>query len=248
MTRLKIYFILLLMVFMSDVVIAQPFVGLKEIPKQSISFELSISPAFLGGFTYYYRMDSFFKNKDVVLHATLVSPIFLIKEVDSFRFGSGASVKYGEWGNFAVVAGTAIYFATNKNVNGNFVAWGLEFDFQPGYFKEKWFISLNLSWKQTLMTHIKHSQYARSAFEDRYPEGISLESTINGPRDGWYRTPAQHWKTGLIAGYRISKSVTLYGGGGIDYTPNEQGFFMFADVGVIPFYGQIGVVYHLVEE
>jgi len=104
---------------------------------------------------------------------------------------------------------------------------------------------LNLAWRQTLITHIKHSTYARSAFEDRYPASTSYEDMINGPRDGWYRMPAQRWKSGLAADYKICKTIILYGGGGIDYTPNDHDIFMFADVGVIPFYVQLGMLYSI---
>jgi hypothetical protein len=248
MTRFGICFSLLLSIFVSNGALAQPVAGMKEISRQNISFELSMSPAFLGEFVYHYRLDNIFKDNDVVLHTTLGTPLFLIKELDSFRIGGGASIKYGEWGNFTAVAVISTSLATSENVNGKFIAWGLGFALQPGYYKEKWFIGLNLAGKQSLMTHVKHSNYARSVFEGRYPEGTPPENMIIGPKDGWYRTPAQRWQTGLVAGYKISKSITLYGGGGIDYTPNEHGIFMFADVGIIPFYGQIGVVYHLYRE
>ncbi|OHD79174.1 MAG: hypothetical protein A3J97_15720 [Spirochaetes bacterium RIFOXYC1_FULL_54_7] len=45
-----------------------------------------------------------------------------------------------------------------------------------------------------------------------------------GPRDGWYAMPAHRLSAALIGGYTLQNLVTVYGGGGIDFTPNKYGY------------------------
>lgn len=226
---------------LSSNALAQPLISSKNITKQSLSLEFSMSPAFLIEFAYYNNV---FKKNDVMLLTTLGSPIFLIKEFDSFRLETGAYTTWWERGNFSLAGGIFTTLATNENISGKFIAWGLEIVMQPGYYDKKWFAALNLVWKQTMATHIKHSEYVKSAFDDRYPADTPPEKMIDGPKDGWYGTPAKRWVSGLIGGYKIRKAITLYLGGGIIYTPNKQDIFLFGDVGLIPFYAQLGIIYH----
>ncbi len=212
--------------------------------RQNFSFEASMDPAFVVEGGYHYRIDNVIAGKSLLIHSLVKTPLFLLKEFDSFQFGFGGSVKLVERGKYGLVGGLFTSIATNENVNGNFIAWGFKLNFLPGFYSENWFAVFDFAWKPTLLTHITHSNYVKDSFKDRYPTGIWADEMIDGPKDGWYSTPANRLMAGILAGYTISKSYTIYINGGINYTPNDFGIFMFGDIGIIPYYLKLGMVYH----
>lgn len=212
-------------------------------PRNNFSFELSMNPAFFIECGYHRRIADI-AGKPVLIHATLGSPLFLLKEFDSFRFGLGGSVKWIEQGRFDLFGGLFTSVATNESVNGKFVAWNLMLTVLPGYYYKNWFTALELAWKPTMATHITHSGYAKAAFDNRYPDSTPPDKMTKGPKDGWYSTPANRIMGGLMGGYTIGQSYTIYLKGGINYTPNKFNIFMFGDIGVIPYYVNLGVIRH----
>ncbi|MBL7994335.1 hypothetical protein JNM05_03090 [bacterium] len=241
--RVSFYGIIIICLTFVEHSVAQTAVYPRVSSRHNFSFELSMNPAFFLECGYHRRIADI-AGKPVLIHATVGSPMFLLQEFDSFRFGLGSSVKWIEHGRFDLVGGLFTSVATNENVNGKFVAWNLMLTVLPGYYHKKWFTALQFMWKPTIATRIAHSDYAKSAFDNRYPNDTPPDKMIKGPKDGWYLTPANRVMAGLMGGYTIGQSHTIYLKGGINYTPNYFNIFMFGDIGVIPYYANLGVIRH----
>jgi len=244
MKRLVASYIAISFLFFYDSSFAQTIIYPSASSRQSFSFEMSGNPAFFIEGGYHYRIDNLIAGKSVIIHAIVGAPLFLLKEFDSFRFGLGGSVKWVKRGRFGFVSGLFTSISTNENVNGNSISWNFKLNILPGYYSENWFLALDLAWKPTIATNIKHSNYVKAAFKERYPDDTLKYAMIYGPKDGWYYTPANRLMAGMLAGYTISGSYSIYINGGINYTPNNFGILMFGDIGVIPYYLKLGMVYH----
>ncbi len=244
MKRLIAIFILIVFLFCSNSAFSQTILFPNASTRQNFSLQMSANPVFFIEAGYHYRFDNVIAGKSVFIHGVIGTPLFLMKEFDSFRIGLGGSVKWIEHGGFALVGGLFTSIATNENVNGNFIAWNFKLNLLPGYYSENWFAALDLAWKPTISTYINHSNYVKEAFKDRYPDSTPANEMIDGPEDGWYSTPANYVMAGMLAGYTLRHAYTIYVNGGIKYTPNDLGIFMFGDIGVIPYYMKLGIIYH----
>jgi len=223
---------------------ARPVATPRALPVNGLGLELGFDPQLMFEARYGRRLPDLVGEYDLTLEASVGAPLYLFSGIDAFEFTLGAASEIPLHGRFGVTLALATSLATTENTLGRLVAWGLELAVLPGFFAERWFVALNLAWRPTLATRIEHSDYARDAFDDRYPEGTPSAEQTAGPRDGWYGFPVHRWVVGLVGGYSFGRRVTLYSGGGIDAMAQDPGYFSYPAIGVLPIYAQLGACVH----
>jgi hypothetical protein len=216
----------------------------EDIPAHNIGIEFAAYPEFFLELEYQYVFKNLADRIDVTLHAVFGMPMFLIPKGDSFHFETGASVRFFKWKGLALTGSLMTAFSTAGSRAGFYVNWRFSLGFLAGYFVRKWFIGLQCTWTPTVATYVVHSDWARDAFEDRYPVGTDLTHVAGAPSDGWYAGGSHRIMIGMTVGGTIKRLVTPYLAGGFSYEPNAQGLVAFPDIGMLPFYVQTGVKFH----
>lgn len=187
-----------------------------------------------------YRFkNTFGSENDLTLTASLGTPIVLLGNFNSFDMLIGGAYHVQVIEGWTMNWVGAATLATTGNINGNFAALGIDLALAPGYRAENWFANLWIGGQYKLATHIAHSDYARRAFNDRYANAPNMSDAL---QDGWYRTNAWIWQVGASGGYQIN-TVVLSLNLGLQVFQSETGVQMLPDLGIMPFYGTLGVVY-----
>lgn len=187
-----------------------------------------------------YRFKNAFGGEnDLTLTASLGAPVTLLGKFNSFDALIGGAYHVHILHGWTMNWVGAATLSTAGNINGNFAALGFDLALAPGYRAENWFANLWIGGQYKLATHIAHSDYARRAFTDRYPDAPTAS---NAPQDGWYRTNAWIWQVGANGGYQIG-AVALSLNLGLQVFQSESGAQLLPDIGLMPFYGHFGIVY-----
>jgi len=147
----------------------------------------------------------------------------------------------GAWRTPVAAAG---YLVRNRNTAGTMLGVGAEVRAAPGRYGRRGGIGVDLGWQVTAATRVQHTALARAAFDDRYPAGTP--APMSGPRDGWYRLPAQRYRVGLAGqrtlGRRESRGpATLWAAGGATFVRQRQGVLVAFDLAQVPVYAETGL-------
>lgn len=142
--------------------------------------------------------------------------------VDDYKLKVGTALKVLQRKNWIVSLEISIINRQNKNPFVIMQSLGFESGLQFGYYKQKWFVNLNLSTDNSLTTHLKHTD----AYKGNYSEVA----------DGWYQNTANNISFGSNIGYSFKKLDITFSSGlirtdGLHAKP------------YLPFYGKIGFNY-----
>jgi hypothetical protein len=174
------------------------------------------------------------------LDALLGSPIVLLPHgVDDGLLAAGATALLRLESGLGVTASLLPGLRFSHDVTGTWMGLGAALGLRPGYYAPSWSLSLDLAWDSTLLARKWHSEVARDAFRDRYPEGAASPSS-SGPRDGWYALTAWQLRAGLAGAVRLSSAMSLHASGGFLHTPQLAGITSNPPIGPLPFYMYAG--------
>ena len=141
---------------------------------------------------------------------------------------------------------THLYLARSRNRAATAHGIGLEARAAPGYRGERWGLAGDVGWQGTLLTHIRFGEAARSAFQERYPQGTSPEGRRGdppgeGPVNGWYGATAHRFRVGILATRSLGAGYEVQTGTGGLFSPQRQGIRLGFAHGQVPFYLEASV-------
>lgn len=99
---------------------------------------------------------------------------------------------------------------------------------------------IDVGWKYTALTHIKHSEETKDTFNDRYPAG---ENGIDGPWDGWYRSTASRFRLGFAGSRKFGELWRIQIGIGTLLSVQRQGILLGFSHAQVPLYLESTVSY-----
>jgi hypothetical protein len=154
------------------------------------------------------------------------------------RSGSGRLnvIATGNWssaGSWGVRASTEAYLARGSNRAGTIHGFGLEVRAAPGYHAASWSVAMDMGWQGTLLSHVRHSDAAQEAFDERYPDGFA---PAEGPLDGWYGSTAHRFRLGMSGGRRLADGLDLRVAAGSRFSMQRQGILLGFAHGQVPVY------------
>ena len=174
----------------------------------------------------------------------LGAPLLLIPDVSDFRLSAGLATSFALGGDFRLANGVSTYWATADDGTARSDALGLVLGASPRYCQSSWYVGLPLRLRGTALLHLAHSEYMKSAYDDRYDNGATnapnASERIEGPHDGWYGLTAWRVFAGLEAGF-ASAPLAFHFGAGTFWAPQAQGLFFSPETGQIPLYLEIDV-------
>lgn len=151
--------------------------------------------------------------------------------------GAGCLIDISE--RFKTIAGLSWGLHRSADLNGRYWNTGLKLDLYPGRYGDRWVIAphLGLDWRP--FVHLRHSAYAREAFQ-------GLNGKYDAPQDGWFRQRFWQQQIGLsVLYYRPRWNVQLTAGW--QHYWNRLGINLLPDIGILPFYGGLNFGYLLME-
>lgn len=142
------------------------------------------------------------------------------KVFDDHQIKIGTSAKVFQYTNWIVSADLSIVNRTNENPFVTMQSLASESGVQIGYYKTKWFVNINFSTDNSVLTHLKHSD----VYKANYPNVT----------DGWYHSTANNQLFSVNTGYSLKK---------IDFTLSA-GYFTtdeFKSKPGLPVYAKTGI-------
>lgn len=174
-------------------------------------------------FTYGFQYGRTIKSKNMVWMPNLdFSVPFGGNLVDDFKLKMGTSTMFFQHKSWRASTDFSII---NRQFRNPFVRLhGLGFDcgIHFGYYKPKWFININFSTDNSILTHIKHSD----AYKGNY----------SGAVNGWYQNTASNQLFGFNTGYSLKK---------LDFTLSSGLLWTekFKSKPSVPFNAKLGIHY-----
>jgi hypothetical protein len=237
--------ILLLVYFcgLGSIGYGQNFLGLLQSGSQTVSAGVNAAPHLNMNFDYLFA----FEQKQGTLQrwgvlTQIHFPLFSQKDWDfDLRIGAGALLSFSN--HLKTIAGLSWNLSRTADLNGRYFHSGWKIDVFPGYYGSKWVCAPHLSLNYQPLLHIKHSEYAKQAFQDLYPQN---SGRFTSPKDGWFTAPNLILQTGIGVAYfqpRWRLDLTA----GFQYQPNRFGLINLPDIGILPFYGGLNFGYSIVK-
>ncbi len=167
-------------------------------------------------------------------------PLFSQSGFDfDFRIGAGTFINIKS--QFKALTGISWNLSRTADLNGRYYHSGFKLDLLPGYYGKNWAFAPHLSLNYQPFINIKHSYYAKKAFQDLYP---SANGKFISPKDGWFYQNNLTFQTGIgVAYFQSNWNLNLTAG--FQYQPNRLGLISLPDIGIMPFYGGLNFGYNL---
>lgn len=242
MNHCKFLFLLLLLIQLSAK--AQNFFSLLGEGDHILTAGLQANPHLNFNADYFFvnkMKEGTFERFGIITQATF--PLFSQKGFDfDFQIGAGALLHVSN--RFKALTGFTWNLSKTADLNGKYLHSGFKLDMLPGYFSGKWMFAPHFSFSYQPFIHIKHSDYAKKAFSDLYP---NANGKYNTPRDGWFYQNNLTLQTGFGIAY-LQPKWHLNFTAGFQHQPNRLGLIALPDVGIMPFYGGINFGYSLNEK
>ena len=213
---------------------AQVFYGNLTLGKHSLAMHNSV---FLAGLNYNRRLPIKLIQRDLNLQAEISTPIFLLKDFDSWNIEISAGVLFRN----DQVWNTGIYLAqslaTADNILGTHFSTSSSITLQPGYYRNNWFLAADLRLQITEFTYIKFSQRHHDFYADI--------ANTQAPDSALLSMPNTRLLLGFIYG-RTNKTKTwsFMTSGGLLSTNQAQSISIFPEVGLMPFYFSVDISRH----
>ena len=174
-------------------------------------------------FTYGLQYGKIIKTKNIIWMPNIdFSMPFGGNLTDDFKLKLGSNAMFFQSRKWKASADFSIINRQFKNPFVRMHGLGLEAGIHFGYYKPKWFINMNLSTDNSLLTHIKHSD----AYLGNYSGAIY----------GWYQNTASNQLLGFNFGYSLKKmDFTL--SSGLIWTDR------FKSKPSVPFNAKLGINY-----
>ncbi len=222
----------------------QNFFGLLNNSSHIVSAGVNANPHLNANADYLYAFEEregTLQRFGIITQANF--PIFSQKGFDfDFRIGAGTLMSFSN--QFKALTGFTWNFSQTSDLNGKYFHSGFKIDVFPGYFGNKWVFAPHLSLNYQPFIHIKHSDYAKKAFQDLYPSG---NGQFNSPKDGWFTQNNLTLQTGIgVAYFQPKWHLNLTAG--FQHQPNRLGLIALPDIGILPFYGGLNFGYSITDK
>ena len=236
---MKRLFLLIALTGLGNCGFAQNFLGLVQEGRHNVSLGVNANPILNLNADYLLQTNTdkkLLKRYAWIGHVNL--PLFTQEKMDfDVKLGAVGLFQFSE--RLKMVSGLTWGFSRTEDINGRYLNSGFKMDLLPGYYGKKWVFAPHLSVNYQPWINIKHLEYARQAFEDLYPNG---SGAFKSPKDGWFYQNSLSFQTGLgIAFTQPCWQVNMTGG--FQYQPNSLGFISFPDLGIMPFYFGVNLMY-----
>lgn len=223
---------------------AQNFFGLLNNGSHVVSAGVNANPHLNANADYLYAFEEregTFQRFGIITQANF--PIFSQNGFDfDFRIGAGTLIHIS--GHFKALTGISCNLSKTVDLNGRYFHSGFRIDLLPGYYGKNWAFAPHLSLNYQPFINIKHSDYAKKAFQDLYP---SANGQFNSPKDGWFYQNNLTFQTGIGVAYSQPKwhlNLTA----GFQHQPNKLGLIALPDIGILPFYGGLNFGYSITDK
>ncbi len=232
---------LLLVISLPKIVCGQNLFGLLNDGKQILSAGINANPNLNANADYLFALapqEATFQRFGIITQINF--PIFSQKGFD-FDFRVGAAALLSISNRFKSLTGLTWNLSRTEVLNGKYFHSGFKIDFLPGYYGMQWVFAPHFSCNYQPFINIKHSDYARNAFQDLYPNG---NGRFNAPQDGWFYQNHVMLQIGIGVAYFQPKwhlNVTA----GFQHQPNRLGLITLPDIGIMPFYGGLNFGYSI---
>ncbi len=237
-------FILLASLLFLNKVNTQNLFGLLNDGQHNISAGINANPNLNANADYLFafeQKEGTLQRFGIITQANF--PLFSQKGFDfDFRIGAGALVCISN--KFKVITGVTWNLSRTADLNGRYFHSGFKIDLLPGYYGSKWAFAPHLSLNYQPFISIKHSEYAKQAFQDLYPNS---NGQFTSPKDGWFQQDNLTFQTGIGFAYFQPKwhlNLTA----GFQHQPNRLGLIALPDIGIMPFYSGLNFGYSIADK
>jgi hypothetical protein len=239
-TNMKSYILSTILLLFCGGLSAQNYWGLLYPGSNVISGGINAEPGLGFSADYLTQPGAAIKGKSIGFLANLNVPLFSQRGFDfDLRLGAGVLVDFTD--QWKMISGLSWGLYRSTDINGKFWATGFKIDLLPGHYGSKWIIGPHLAFDYRPWVHLKHSDYAKQAFENLYPNG---SGKYNEPKDGWFRQSYTNLRTGVhITYFKPDWNINLTAG--LEHDFDKVGLFTLPDVGVMPFYGGVNFGYRI---
>jgi hypothetical protein len=200
---------------------------------------IGLEPALVTTIGYTHLMGNFDKNIDYHLGLSLKFAPLIISS-GAWRLNLINSANWRMSQTWKTQLKTNLYLAHSDNRAGEMHGLGGELRIAPMHFGETWAKGVDVGWQYTALTHIKHSEETKDAFNDRYPSG---ENGIYGPIDGWYRATASRFRLGFVGSRNVGDHWGIQIGIGALLSVQKQGILLGFSHAQVPFYLESTISY-----
>ena len=154
------------------------------------------------------------------LAVSLHTPIFT-PDLHDMRLAIDSQWELGRWRNLRLplIVGLDWVRTSNDTFTGHSLASVLSAS--PCWQGQGWLIGVELSWRQSWLTHLSHTDYYRQIFFEQV-------------QDGWYSLSARQLRLGLSGAWRMGSVLEGYAKVGLE----RHGVF---NVLIPPYYANVGI-------
>jgi hypothetical protein len=141
---------------------------------------------------------------------------------DDYKINIGTAANILSFNRWILSFDLSITNRQNKNPFVRMQSLGSESGIHFGYYRQKWFVNIDVSTDNSLITHLKHTD----AYKGNYHKVV----------DGWYQNTSSNFSLGCNTGLSFKRSDVTLSIGGL-FTQNLKTRPM------LPFYSQLGYNY-----
>lgn len=190
-----------------------------------------------------YKFQESFRHRGLLLYTNLSIPVLLStidRDIDTWRVDTGVSAEIFRANRIGIRSRFNLFLIRHNQVLGTFYPAGFDLQMEPVYHLENGYIGIQLGWHQVIATHITHSEYSKSAFDNIYDKNGELIDL--SPKDGWYGDTGSALKAGFEWSYPFADGFEMFLDSGlISFTSPYTGLLDSMMAGQVPFYFDIAI-------
>ncbi len=196
---------------------------------------------------YGYTFPEFLDNKGLLVYGEFSFPILLNlkdKTFDTWKIVAGASSELYRIQKFGLRTRVDLFFLRHKQVLGTFTPLGIDLQLSPACHFKKSYLGLQMRWHHAIATHITHSKYAESAFDEIYDKNGKIIQA--DPKDGWYGNTGSSFNIGIEWFKPLTTTLNLsLDLGLIFFSSPYTGLVDAMMIGQVPLYANLILSYKL---
>lgn len=192
--------------------------------EQAAYLNFGLDPAVLSTIGYARGFEASLIKRDIMVSTEFAMPLAKV-DLGDYRLKIGAQTSIINYNHWDLSIPVHLIMRGTRNWMHSATSFGADFTALFGYYREKWFINLELGYDMAFLTKITAT--------DRYKKYYYSDF-----KNGWYGNTSHFFIRGIRAGYRIRRTeITLRAGEcTIDWTAESNDL-------TPPFYGSLGVNY-----
>jgi len=186
-------------------------------------------------------------NKELLVYGEVSFPILLNfkdNSFDTWKIEAGASAELYQIKKFGLRTKVDFFFLRHEQVLGTFTPFGFDLQLSPVYHFKKSYLGLQMKWHQVIATHIAHSEYVASAYDEIYDKNGEIIQA--SPVDGWYGNTGSSFNIGIEWFKPLTTTLNLsLDLGLIFFSSPYTGLVDAMMIGQVPLYANLVLSYKL---